>query len=240
MAEAGPLSDLQQAQADLVRAQLAFVTNRGSDAPPLLLKAAVRLEPIDAELSRATYLDALSAAIFAGRLASPGGGVLEVARAVGAAPPPSSPRGPPTCSSTAWPRTTTRGTRRDCRCCARRWPRSATACRPTRNCAGCGWPAWPRCGSGTTIAGTTLSARYLQLAREVGALSELPLALISRAYLLLFAGELTAAADADRRGAGGQGGDREQPRAVRRAGPGRVPRRRGRRPCPDRSRPWRR
>ena len=39
-----------------------------------------------------------------------------------------------------------------------------------------------------------LSARYVQLARETGALSELPLALTSRAYMLLFAGDLTAAA----------------------------------------------
>jgi hypothetical protein len=95
MAEAGPLSDFQQAGADLVRAQLAFVTSRGSDAPGLLLKAARRLEPIDAALSRATYLDALSAGIFAGRLASPGSGVLEIARAAAAAPPPQhAPRAP--------------------------------------------------------------------------------------------------------------------------------------------------
>ena len=39
-----------------------------------------------------------------------------------------------------------------------------------------------------------LSARHLQLARDTGALAELPLALTSRAYLLLFAGELAAAA----------------------------------------------
>ena len=95
MAEAGPLSELEQARVDVLRAQLAFVTNRGRDAPLLLLKAARRLEPIDAGLSRATYLDALTAAMFAGRLASPGGGVLEVARAAGAAPRPlHAPRAP--------------------------------------------------------------------------------------------------------------------------------------------------
>jgi len=38
-----------------------------------------------------------------------------------------------------------------------------------------------------------LSARYLELARASGALSELPLALSTRAYMLLFAGDLTAA-----------------------------------------------
>ena len=69
---------MQQARIDLIGADLAFVTNRGSDAPSLLLKAAKRLEPIDADLSRATYLQALSSAMFAGRLAL-GGGVLEVA-----------------------------------------------------------------------------------------------------------------------------------------------------------------
>ena len=87
MAEAGAITDMEQARIDLIGADLAFVTNRGSDAPSLLLKAAKRLEPIDAGLSRATYLQALCSAMFAGRLAL-GGGVLEVAGDVEAAPPP--------------------------------------------------------------------------------------------------------------------------------------------------------
>ena len=87
VAEAGAITDMQQARIDLIGADLAFVTNRGSDAPSLLLKAAKRLEPIDADLSRATYLQALASAMFAGRLAL-GGGVLEVASDVEAAPPP--------------------------------------------------------------------------------------------------------------------------------------------------------
>jgi DNA-binding CsgD family transcriptional regulator len=91
VAEGVPLSDLQSARADMIRAQLAYVTGRGSDAPPLLLTAAQRLEPIDAALSRATYLNALEAAWFAGRLAS-GCGVLDVARAVQPSPKPSTPR----------------------------------------------------------------------------------------------------------------------------------------------------
>lgn len=78
-----------------MRARLAYVASKGSDAPPMLLAAARRLEPVDVGLSRAAYLDALAAAMFAGRLASPGGGVLEVARAAGAAPrPPHAPRAP--------------------------------------------------------------------------------------------------------------------------------------------------
>lgn len=39
-----------------------------------------------------------------------------------------------------------------------------------------------------------LSDRYIQLARQAGALSELPLALGARAYMLLFSGELAAVA----------------------------------------------
>ena len=85
MAEAGPLNDFQQARAEMVRAQLAFVTNRSSDAPPLLLKAARRLAAIDPDLSRATYLESLSAAVIVEGLAV-GGAVVEVARAMASAP----------------------------------------------------------------------------------------------------------------------------------------------------------
>ena len=84
MAQAGPLDELQRARAQLLRAQITFAVNRGRDAPPLLLTAAKRLEPLDARLARETYLDAFSAALFAGRLAH-GVGVREVAEAVLAA-----------------------------------------------------------------------------------------------------------------------------------------------------------
>src|SRR5712691_10081134 len=43
-AEVGPLDELQRARADLLRGQIAFASRRGSDAPPLLLKAAKSLE----------------------------------------------------------------------------------------------------------------------------------------------------------------------------------------------------
>src|SRR5437879_6183575 len=88
-AEAGPLEELQRAQADLLRGQIAFAVNRGSDAPPLLLAAAKRLEPLDVGLTRETYLEALQAAMFVGRLGS--GGLLEVAQAAREAPSSSQP-----------------------------------------------------------------------------------------------------------------------------------------------------
>jgi DNA-binding CsgD family transcriptional regulator len=84
MAEAGPLDDLERARAQLLRAQIAFATTRGHDAPPLLLAAAKRLEPLNATLARETYLDAFAAALSADRLVR-GGEAREVAAAVLAA-----------------------------------------------------------------------------------------------------------------------------------------------------------
>jgi DNA-binding CsgD family transcriptional regulator len=69
VAERGPLDDFQLAQLDLLRAQISFASDRGSEAPLLLLKAAQRLERLDARRARETYLDALTAAISAGRKA---------------------------------------------------------------------------------------------------------------------------------------------------------------------------
>ena len=51
-AEAGPLDELGLATVDLLRAQVAYAQNRGSDAPALLLRAARRLEPLDVRLAR--------------------------------------------------------------------------------------------------------------------------------------------------------------------------------------------
>jgi hypothetical protein len=68
IAAAGPLEELGQARAALLRGQVAFASGDG-DAPALLVKAARQLEPLDAVLARQTYLDAWLAAVFAGRFA---------------------------------------------------------------------------------------------------------------------------------------------------------------------------
>jgi DNA-binding CsgD family transcriptional regulator len=91
IAELGPLSDLQNAQVARLRAQMEFARSRGGDvgAPRLaepasqLLKAAMRLENLDDELAREAYLEALTAAMYAGRLGEPGAlaTVAEAARA---------------------------------------------------------------------------------------------------------------------------------------------------------------
>lgn len=62
--------ELLDARADLVRAKTAFATNRGSDAPPLLLAAAERLRDLDPALARETYLEALMAAAIVGRFSA--------------------------------------------------------------------------------------------------------------------------------------------------------------------------
>ena len=193
IAEAGAIADMQQARIDLLGADLAFVTNRGSDAPSLLLKAAKRLEPIDADLSRATYLQALCSAMFAGRLAL-GGGVLEVACDVEAAPPP-----------TSGPRASdllldglvahyTRGYAAGLPFLRKALDVFETDV-PVEEKLRWNWVA-------DVVAQHLwdddrlhlLTDRHVQLARDVGALSELPMALSARGFLLLFAGELVEAA----------------------------------------------
>jgi DNA-binding CsgD family transcriptional regulator len=92
-AESGPLDEFASARVDLLRGQVAFASSRGSDAPSLLLKAAKRLEPLNRDLARDTYLTAWIAATYAGRLAG-AGHMAEVCRAAQALPPPESPPGP--------------------------------------------------------------------------------------------------------------------------------------------------
>jgi DNA-binding CsgD family transcriptional regulator len=85
-----PLNDLQRARLERLRAQVAFARARGGDAPSLLLGAAKRLEPLDLALARETYLEALWAAVRAGRFGSRNG-LVEAAQAAGAAPAPAQP-----------------------------------------------------------------------------------------------------------------------------------------------------
>ncbi|HET6733332.1 ATP-binding protein [Mycobacterium sp.] len=88
IAESGPLSDLQRAQVARMRAQMEFVRSRAGEAGALrtteaaarLLSAARQLDGLDDELARETYLEALAASMYAGRLGEPGR-LTEVAEA---------------------------------------------------------------------------------------------------------------------------------------------------------------
>jgi DNA-binding CsgD family transcriptional regulator len=70
-AEAGPLDQLQAAEVERLRGQIALDQRRGSDAARLLLRGARRLEAVDASLARAAHLDALVAACWASDMGSP-------------------------------------------------------------------------------------------------------------------------------------------------------------------------
>jgi hypothetical protein len=194
IARTGPLSDLERARMELVRARLASATSRDGEAPLLLLRAARRLEGIDISLARATYLDAMAAAIFAGRLASPGGSAIEVARVAAAAPPPPNRPRPPDLLLDGLTALFTRG-----------YTAALPLLRQAVAAAEEITPAdeephwlWLACVMASQVwddeRWELLSRRYIQLVRQLGALVELPLALDRRIRPLLFAGELTAAA----------------------------------------------
>src|SRR4051812_839112 len=93
IAETGGVDDLQRARVHLLSAQIAFATQRGGDAPTLLLEAARELEAVDPDQARTAYLEALDAVRFADRLAR-GTDVVEVSKAALAGPAPRRPPRP--------------------------------------------------------------------------------------------------------------------------------------------------
>ena len=192
-AESGAPTDLERARVDLVRAQITFVATHGRDAPPLLLEAARRLSTLDPTLARETYLDALSAALFAGRLAGPGASALEIAQAARTAPVPLGPRRGPDVLLDAFTTLLT-----DSYAAAvpllqdseRAFGNDRSATDQMRWM----WLATIAAVQLWDDAGwQTLSERHVRVARKSGALADLPLALTQRTYLHLLKGELTAA-----------------------------------------------
>ena len=192
-AEAGPLDELQRARSDLLRGQIAFASSRGSDAPPLLLKAARRFEPLDLRLARETYLQALSAALFVSSLAR-AANLYEVAEAARAAPsPPGSPRaadllldGTAVLITEGYPAG------------APMLKRAVSAFRAGEISPeeGLRW-LWQACLSAGLIwdfdSWQVLADRQIKVARDAGAVTALPLAVNMRAIQHLFVGEFAAA-----------------------------------------------
>ena len=80
-AEVAAVDGLQRARVEQLGAEVDRLSSSGGEAPMRLLRAAVRLESLDIRLARDAYLAALFASLVAGRLASPGGQLLEVAKA---------------------------------------------------------------------------------------------------------------------------------------------------------------
>ncbi|XVV16209.1 helix-turn-helix transcriptional regulator [Actinoplanes sp. CA-131856] len=67
-AEIGPLSELDRARVERLRAHVAFAVTHGRESGPALLAAAVRLRSLDPVAARDTFLSAIGAALYAGRL----------------------------------------------------------------------------------------------------------------------------------------------------------------------------
>jgi DNA-binding CsgD family transcriptional regulator len=93
VAEVGPFDEWRTARGELLRGQIALFSTFAAEAPEPLLQAALRLERLDVNLARDTYLDAWGAALLAGRLTTRVG-LLEVSRAARSAPRPDGPARP--------------------------------------------------------------------------------------------------------------------------------------------------
>ena len=191
-AHAGPLDQLERAQANVLRAQIAFTSNRGRDAPALLLDAAKQLEPLDVTLARETYLDALAAAQFAGRVTP--GAALRVAEAALAAPPSPAPRAPDLLLD-AMAVMITEG-----HASAAPLLRQAVDAFRDGDVAANGGFRWLWLAEEAAQelwdhdAWYELAALQLQLVQASGALAVLPLAFTASICARIYAGELTAAA----------------------------------------------
>ncbi|WP_250005607.1 AAA family ATPase [Actinoplanes sp. M2I2] len=90
-ATAGPLPPFAAAQAGQLRARITFVAGVGEDALAVLIRSAETLTPLDPGLARLSYLEAIRAASFAGRMTGPGS-MREIAFAARALPPAARPR----------------------------------------------------------------------------------------------------------------------------------------------------
>ncbi|WIX83211.1 AAA family ATPase [Amycolatopsis carbonis] len=193
-AEAGPPDEFRRARCELLRAQIALVNRRGRDAPPLLLRAAVRLAPLDARLARDTFLGALEAAAFAGPLAR-GGGIREVAEAARGAPPAPQPPRPLDLLLDGLTLQVTEG--------------YAAAVSPLKRALdafrspdlapedGLRWTWFALVTARNLWDDETfdlLTRQHVRIARDTGTLAELPLALQTRVCAQVVAGELTAVA----------------------------------------------
>jgi DNA-binding CsgD family transcriptional regulator len=193
LADARLLGEFDRAQADLLRARIAFSMNRGGDTPSLLLKAAVGLAPLDVRMARDTYLEAIRAGWFAAHLAG-GASLREVAEAARVAPAPLSPVQAPDLLLDGLALRYTDGY-------ASGAPILKEALRAFHGPDMSGeeelrW-IWFAATSAADLlddeAFDAMSSRFVQLARDRGALAMLPMALTTQIISRVLAGELAAA-----------------------------------------------
>ena len=187
------LDELDRARVQLLRAQIGFVSTRGSDAPRTLLDAAKRIAPLSRSLACETYLEAMSAALFAGRLAAPGACARDVAVAARASARPADLEGVGILLDAVASFFTD-----GYEAALPVWRRALGAFDAGR------LPVeeqlrWKWLGTLVSVhvwddaRWYAISDAHVRIARQAGALGELPIALGQRAYAHLFAGELVAA-----------------------------------------------
>jgi DNA-binding CsgD family transcriptional regulator/tetratricopeptide (TPR) repeat protein len=196
-AQVARLDELQRARVDVLRAQIAFGRSPGGDALALMLAAAKRLEPLDAGLARDAYREAFGAALFAGRLSGAVGvrAVADAARATGRAGSSSQP--PPALDLlldglvirfTEGYAAAVAPIRRHLKAMEALLREDGIVGREVRFAWGVSPELWD------DEAWHELASRGVQLARDTGALTALPVGLTYHAGLLVFAGEFAAAA----------------------------------------------
>src|SRR5262249_11010119 len=192
-AAAGPLDEFASARAELLHGQITFASCLGGDALALLFKAAKRLEPLDAGLAREAYPSAWMAAQFAGRPAA-GSDLLEVCRAARAVPPPAHPRTADLVLDSLV-LLVTDGLAAAAPALRRAVSAIADADSTAEEALRWGWPAQAAASAlWDDDARRVLLMRQVRLAREVGALGQLPIMLDALGTATAASGDLAAAA----------------------------------------------
>ena len=191
-AEAASLDELQSARADLLRGQVTFASGLGSEAPLLLLKAARRLEPLNLDMARETYLEAWHAAMFAGYLGV-GADLVEVSRAARALPPAADPSRPGDLLLDGLARLVIDGPAAAAPILRRAISAFARAEISVEHELRWGWMAAVADAALRDHDRWRMTARQVKLAREAGALRQLPVLLTLTAVDAVWKGDFAAA-----------------------------------------------
>ena len=193
-AEAHAVDDLQRARVEQLRGQVEWASVTGREAPVLLLQAARRLESLDVGLARETYLYAWVASHLAGPLAGPGGLLPEVSRAAQAAPRPAGALRPCDLLLDGLTTMIVQG-----RAAAASAIRRAVNTFLDDQVSGEEWLQWGIFAQMAAMAAwdfdswVALSTRHVELARALGALAPLSIALNGRGSMATHCGDFETA-----------------------------------------------
>jgi DNA-binding CsgD family transcriptional regulator len=193
-ADAGALDDFQRARVDLVRGHAAFASGSGGDAALVLLRAGRRLEPLDSERARQTYLTAWGVA-YVTRDDGDADVLLEICHAVQALALRQGTRRPLDLLLEGLALLTTDGH-------AAATPMLQRAGRALAEISvedSLRW-GWMATAASNAVwdndTAHAIAARQAQLVREAGALADLPLALAGLGMALAWTGDFAGAASA--------------------------------------------